>query len=249
MIGVNYCQEPEKSETQTPPYRVARYAVGEDYHRVLRRRLKRLRTRLRQNNPDLAGRICVDTAPFMDKYWANRAGLGWQGKHTNLVSREFGSWLVIGSLVIDHAVDTYDRPHPDHCGVCRRCLDICPTGAFPEPYRLDAVRCISYWTIESRQDHIPDDIASAMDDEVFGCDRCLTVCPFNRFSKPGKETAFRHTDAIQLVESGEVLGLTEQEFDEKLSGTMLTRSRLSGIKRNITAVDSHPKKANHNDSD
>ncbi|MBN2227475.1 MAG: tRNA epoxyqueuosine(34) reductase QueG [candidate division Zixibacteria bacterium] len=249
VVGVNYCQDSESVKSPTTPYRVARYALGEDYHRVLRRLLKRLRTRLRQHIPDLAGRICVDTAPFMDKYWANQAGLGWQGKHTNLVSREFGNWLVIGSLIIDHAVDRYDRPHPDHCGNCRRCLDICPTGALPEPYRLDAVRCISYWTIESRQDRIPDDIASAMGSDVFGCDRCLGVCPFNRFSKPGREPAFRRTDAIRLIESGEVMHLTEQEFAERFSRTMLTRSRLSGIIRNIRAVDSHRKNKDGNTAD
>lgn len=249
VVGVNYRPVKDRPEPNNVPYRVARYAEGEDYHRVLRRLLKRLRTSLRLNTPDLAGRICVDTAPFMDKYWANMAGLGWQGKHTNLVSREFGNWLVIGSLIIDRRVDHYDHPHPDHCGTCRRCLDICPTNAFPEPYRLDATRCISYWTIESHQDRIPDDIAAAMNNEVFGCDRCLAVCPFNRFCPPGREPALQRQESVKLIESGEVLQLTEAQFNDKLSRTMIKRARLSGMVRNLKAVGSRSENNRNPDRD
>ncbi|UCD18550.1 MAG: tRNA epoxyqueuosine(34) reductase QueG [Candidatus Zixiibacteriota bacterium] len=236
VVGLNYYPAANRQRQSDVQHRVALYARGEDYHRVLRRMLKRLRTRLHREHPDLRGRICVDTAPFMDKYWAGMAGIGWQGKHTNLVSREFGSWLVIGSLVINGEMDCHDRPHLDRCGNCRRCLEACPTRAFPEPYQLDATRCISYWTIESKQDKIPADIAAGMDNEVFGCDRCISVCPFNRFSKPERTQALKRTCQSELIESGEVLRLTEEQFDLEFAGSAIRRAGLRGIKRNIDAI-------------
>ena len=233
VVGVNYCPADDERERRDGPYKVARYAWGEDYHRVLRRLLRRLRSRLKKERVDLAGRICVDTAPFMDKYWAERAGLGWQGKHTNLVSRQYGSWLVIGSLIINADVDEYDEPHRDHCGKCTKCIDACPTGAIVRPYLLDATRCISYWTIEAAGKSIPDDIRDRLDGNVFGCDICLTVCPFNRFSRPRTEAAFGRRDDIGLIESGRVASIGEKEFDDKFGRSAVNRPRLDGLKRNI----------------
>lgn len=235
VIGVNYWQD----EPRRPARRlkVARYARRKDYHQVLRKILKRLRALLKEHTPGLGGRICVDTAPFMDKYWAQKAGLGWQGKHTNLVSRTFGSWLLLGSLIITEEVDVYDRPGIDHCGRCRRCVEACPTGALFEPYRLDATRCISYWTIESKAAEIPENIAGRMGGWVFGCDICLDVCPFNRFRKPGELPALVRDKNIALIEEDKIEELDPARFNALLGATPLSRAGLEGLKKNRRAFE------------
>ncbi len=243
VIGVNYFPAKVETPPKNPKYRVAQYARGEDYHRVLRRILKKLRSKIkRKYSNEIEGRICVDTAPFMDIHWAQRAGLGWQGKHTGLVSRKFGNHLLIGSLVITAVVDSYDSPHPDHCGTCTRCLEACPTDAFPSPYVMDATRCISYWTIESKQETIPETIGRALNGFVFGCDICTSACPFNRFSKPGRNPALRRSDKIELIESGGVVKMSEDEFKMAFSDSPILRPGLNGIKRNISAIDRYRRK-------
>ncbi|PKK82927.1 MAG: tRNA epoxyqueuosine(34) reductase QueG [candidate division Zixibacteria bacterium HGW-Zixibacteria-1] len=236
VTGFNYYPSPADIESMKMPYKVARYAWGLDYHDVLRRILRRLRAALKKNVPDLKARICVDTAPFMDKYWAQEAGLGWQGKHSNLVSKDFGNWLVIGSLVIDAEVDTYEKIHNDHCGKCTACIDACPTGAIERLYTVNATKCISYWTIEAKSDHIPDDISADMQDWVFGCDICISVCPFNRFQKPHKEGTFSRIGNIGLVETGKVMELSESQFNEKFKSSPIYRPGLAGLRRNLTAI-------------
>jgi epoxyqueuosine reductase len=215
--------------------RVAKYAWGEDYHRVLRRILKKLRARLQGSHPGLAGRICVDTAPFPDKYWAMQAGLGWQGKHTNLVSRRHGSWLVLGSLVIDRPMDVYDAPHLDFCGSCRACLDACPTSAFPSAYQLDARRCISYWNIESRSPDIPEDIKIELNRWVFGCDICLDVCPWNKFETHHTHPAFSRGAAVACLEQGAVAKLSAPGFATTFQTSPLSRPGQDGLIRNTLA--------------
>lgn len=237
VVGLNYNPREEDRKDQVEGhYKVAKYAWGEDYHRVLRRLLRRLRAELVQDVPGLRGRICVDTAPFPDKYWAVRAGLGWQGKHTNLVSREFGSWLLLGSLVITQTVDEYDAPHTDFCGSCTACLSACPTAAFPKPYVLDATRCISYWTIESKSSKLPEDIAANMNGWMFGCDICLDVCPWNKFETPHHTAEFERSDAVSSFEDGHVEALSESEFKQITSGTPLGRPGHAGIVRNLRAL-------------
>jgi len=236
VVGLNYFPNDEDKAKQEHPHKVARYAWGEDYHNVLRRKLERLREGLKAQYPELHGRICVDTAPFMDKYWAQQAGLGWPGKHTNLVSRQFGSWLLIGSLIIDYEIDIYDKPETDHCGRCTACLDACPTGALVAPHQIDATRCISYWTIESKAKKIPKDIAGHMNGYVFGCDICIEVCPFNRFQKPLQEKELRRRDNIDLIESGTVANLNDNEFRELFSDSPIERPGPEGIQRNISAA-------------
>jgi epoxyqueuosine reductase len=234
VLGSNYYPK----TSPDGPLRVAKYAWGEDYHRVLRRILKKLRTRLQHGVPGLSGRICVDTAPFPDKYWAMQAGLGWQGKHTNLVSRRMGSWLLLGSLVIDSPLDTYDAPHMDFCGSCRACLDACPTGAFPKAYQLDARRCISYWNIESRAHEIPEAITKHLDDWVFGCDICLDVCPWNKFESQHSHPAFKRTAAVTYLEEGSVADLRTEDFDTTFRTSPLSRPGREGLIRNIRACTS-----------
>ena len=172
----------------------------------------------------------------MDKYWAQKAGLGWQGRHTNLVSREFGSWLLLGSLIITEEVDSYDRPEIDHCGRCQRCVVSCPTQAIFKPYRLDATRCISYWTIESKAPEIDPDIAERMEDQIFGCDICLDVCPLNKFEKPGKLNDLATDPNVELIENGRLDDLDAAEFDELFGRTPLSRAGLDGLKKNRKAL-------------
>lgn len=236
VLGFNYNPTADDIAGQKAPYKVARYAWGKDYHNILRRKLKKLRGELRKIIPDLKARICVDTAPFMDKYWAQAAGLGWQGKHSNLVSRKFGNWLVIGSLVIDAVFDKYDRAHTDHCGRCTACIDACPTGAIERPYMVNASKCISYWTIESKKDAIPESISEKLGDWVFGCDICLSVCPFNRFERESRTSDFTRGERLELVETGRVMELTGEKFDEIFSNSPIKRPGLDGLKRNIAAV-------------
>ncbi len=237
VIGLNYFPDQPEKMREKKKFNVASYARGEDYHHVIRRLLKRLRFFLKEINPKINGRICVDTAPFMDKYWAQQAGLGWIGKHTNLVSRQYGSWLLLGSLIINEKTDSYDKPHKNFCGKCRRCLDSCPTNALPDLNVLDATRCLSYWTIESKSSSIPKEISNNMNHWIFGCDICLTACPFNRFEKPSKTEAFKYRDETSLLETGQVLKLTEDQFTTKFKSSPISRPNLSGIIRNIKAAE------------
>ena len=235
VVGLNY--RPSEHESGGP-YRVAKYAWGEDYHRVLRRLLRRLRSRLRGQDPGLAARLCVDTAPFPDKYWAAQAGLGWQGKHTNLVSQRFGSFLLLGSLILNRAFDRYDGPGQDFCGSCDACLQVCPTAAFPQPYLLDARKCLSYWTIETGARPLPVGVAEHLEARVFGCDDCLDVCPWNRFSTPTSHPEMRRTEAVEFVESGRVSELDHEEFRRVFAGSAMTRAGKDGLERNQRAAES-----------
>ena len=235
-IGLNYYPNDNDIAKKKGSYKVARYAWGVDYHITLRRTLKKLRGKLKEIEPNLNGRICVDTAPFMDVYWAQKAGLGWQGKDSVLVTTKFGSYINIGALVIDQPVDRYDEPSMNHCGNCTACIDACPTGAITEPYILDARKCISYWTIESKEEKFPDDIAKNLNDYVFGCDICISACPFARFAKPHRHEKYNRKDEISLIESGEVEKLTESEFDERYKDSPISRPGLSGIVRNIKQI-------------
>jgi epoxyqueuosine reductase len=244
VVGLNYFPGNHDKAKQEGPYKVARYAWGEDYHNVLRRKLERLRKELTAQYPEIRGKICVDTAPFMDKFWAQRAGLGWQGKHTNLVSRRFGSWLLIGSLIINFEIDRYDKPETDHCGRCTACLEVCPTGALTAPYQIDATRCISYWTIESKAKEIPEDISKNMNGYIFGCDICIEVCPFNRFQKPLREKELRRRDNTGLLESARVKNLSNERFKEMYSDSPIERPGLDGIRRNIRAASIEDKSEN-----
>jgi epoxyqueuosine reductase len=181
MLGVNYGPDHNPLDTlkQTSIGNISVYAQGDDYHDVIKKRLKAFAGEL-HCALGVEVKVFVDTAPLMEKPLAMRAGLGWQGKHTNLVSREFGSWLFLGCVLLDGIIEP-DEPEVDHCGSCRACLDICPTRAFPAPYQLDARRCISYLTIE-HHGPIPEEFRVAMGNRIYGCDDCLAVCPWNKFA-------------------------------------------------------------------
>jgi epoxyqueuosine reductase len=206
------------------------YAQGADYHDVLKAKLKPLAARVQQLVRGEV-KIFVDTAPVMEKPLAARAGLGWQGKHTNLVSREFGSWLFIGSIFTSAEIEP-DVPEEDHCGGCRRCLDICPTNAFTAPYQIDARACISYLTIEHKG-HIAARFRAAMGNRIFGCDDCLAVCPWNKFASMAHEAklSVRHdSDSPPLAE---LLALDDTAFRSRFHGTPIKRTGRDRFLRNV----------------
>ncbi len=206
------------------------YALGSDYHDLIKGRLKLLARKLAA----LTGaevKVFVDTAPLMEKPAAQKAGLGWQGKHTNLVSRELGSWLFLGAILTSASL-TPDAPESDHCGSCRACLDICPTDAFPEPYVLDARRCISYLTIEHKG-HIASEFRRAIGNRIFGCDDCLAVCPWNKFAQTARETKLRARTELTAPALAELLALDEQGFRKRFSGSAVKRTGRDRFVRNV----------------
>jgi len=208
---------------------ISRYAWGDDYHEILRRDLNRLAAAL---GPGHEHRICVDTAPLLERSWARAAGLGWIGKNTCLINQQIGSWLFLGELLssLKIAPDPAAQTAPDRCGTCRRCIDACPTQALT-PYELDATRCISYHTIELRGP-VPANFHAAISHHIFGCDICQEVCPWNRRAPVTVEPAFqpRHEVAPPLER---MAALTEQEFREMFRGTPVTRARYAGFQRNV----------------
>ena len=215
--------------------RVARYAWAEDYHRVLRDKLRAVLAGLRAAEPGLGGRAFVDTAPLQEKLWAERAGLGWRGKSTNLVTTDLGSWVVLGELVLDRDL-VVDAPHRDHCGTCTRCLDACPTGALVAPYVLDARRCLSYLTIEHRGD-LPGDLAGEMREWVFGCDVCQEVCPWNvKHATPGAEPRLEPRAGQVALDLRETADLDDAAFHARFADAALERARPEGLRRNARAV-------------
>lgn len=205
------------------------YAKGRDYHDVLKGKIRQLALAF-ANASGASVKIFVDTAPLMEKPLAAAAGIGWQGKHTNLVSRAHGSWLFLGAILTDAELET-DDPEPDHCGSCRRCLDVCPTRAFPAPYQLDARRCLAYLSIEYKG-HIAKEFRTAMGNRVFGCDDCLAVCPWNRFAAASREARFAARPETDNPPLPELLELDEPAFRSRFAGTPVKRTGRDRIVRN-----------------
>ncbi len=203
---------------------------GHDYHDTLKKRLKALARWIAARWPAEL-KVFVDTAPVMEKPLAREAGLGWQGKHTNLVSREFGSWLFLGEIYLSLEL-TPDAPESDHCGLCRRCLDACPTNAFPAPYRLDARRCISYLTIEHKGP-IPHELRPALGNRIFGCDDCLAVCPWNKFARTTNEPEFLPREALTAPLLAELAALDDAAFRARFAGTAVKRIGRNRFLRNV----------------
>ena len=230
MLGMNY--GPDENPLDALAARdhavVSVYAKGADYHDVIKKKLKRMAGKIAADfSADV--KVFVDTAPVMEKPLAEAAGIGWQGKHTNLVSREFGSWLFLGSIFTTLALEP-DAAGEDHCGECRRCLDICPTNAFPAPYQLDARRCISYLTIEHKGPIAPE-FRAAMGNRIYGCDDCLAVCPWNKFASVARESKFH----ARAVPSGlaELAGLDDAGFRALFSGSPIKRIGRDRFVRNV----------------
>ena len=244
MLGMHYSGEPPAA-AQSGAGRVSRYAWGEvDYHDLIHDRLKQLVAFLHHRSPAVKARGVVDTAPLLEREFAQLAGLGWIGKNTLLLNKREGSWFFLAALVTDQVLE-YDQPHEtDHCGTCTACLDACPTDAFPAPYVLDATRCISYLTIELR-DHVPRELRPGMGDWVFGCDICQEVCPWNRRSVPGCEPAFQPRENLNPLKLGELFDLDDEAFRGRFRRTPLWRSKRRGLLRNAAiAMGNRPAEGN-----
>ena len=232
MLGMNYGPESDPLDLLLRKDRgaIAAYAQRRDYHDVLKGKLKELGGYLSAKG-DVRVKVFVDTAPVMEKPLAAAAGLGWQGKHTVLISRKFGNWLLLGAIYTS-AEFAPDEPEPDHCGGCRRCLDICPTQALPAPYRLDARRCISYLTIE-HEGPIAREFRTAIGNRIFGCDDCLAVCPWNKFAKIGGESRLAARDDLAAPPLAELARLDEAAFRLRFAGTPIKRTGRDRFLRNV----------------
>lgn len=215
--------------------RVARYAWGEDYHVVLRRKLSQMIERLRGDVPESSQfRVCVDTAPLIEREFAARAGIGWIGKNTMALNQELGSYFFLGAIVTTLELAP-DAPAVDHCGSCTACLDACPTKAFPQPYEMDASRCISYLTIEHRRE-IPEEFQPAIGDWLFGCDVCQEVCPFNRHAPTTVESAFTPRSPNPAPSVDEVLSWSAGDYSRELRGSAMKRAKLDMLQRNARII-------------
>ena len=214
--------------------KISKYAYGTDYHFVIKEKLKQLFQILQEEIGEINGRVFVDSAPVMDKAWAGRSGLGWMGKNTNLINKKVGSFFFIAEMILDLKLD-YDTPVTDHCGTCTACIDSCPTGALT-PYNIDASRCISYLTIELK-DQIPSEFQNKMDDWSFGCDICQDVCPWNRFSKPHNEPLFEPRTELLEFTKKDWEELTEATFDTIFKNSAVKRTRYRGLKRNLAFLN------------
>jgi epoxyqueuosine reductase len=232
MLGMNYGPEHDPMSLLAERSRgiVSVYARGHDYHDVIKGKLKLLGGWLHRETGE-AVKVFVDTAPVMEKPLAQAAGIGWQGKHTNLVSRELGSWLFLGAIFTTARLEP-DAPDRDHCGNCRRCLDICPTDAFPAPYRLDARRCISYLTIEHKG-HIPREFRRPMANRIYGCDDCLAVCPWNKFAREASEARFAAKPVTAGASLAELLALDDAAFRAAFAGSPVKRTGRDRFIRNV----------------
>ncbi|MBC5838603.1 tRNA epoxyqueuosine(34) reductase QueG [Flavobacterium muglaense] len=222
-----YPQELQNQES----YKVSKYAYGTDYHFVIKEKLKELLYSIQASIGEVSGRAFVDSAPVLDKAWAAKSGLGWIGKNSNLLTQKVGSFYFIAELIIDLDLE-YDNATTDHCGSCTACLDACPTEAIVAPYIVDGSKCISYFTIELKE-NIPEEMKGSFSDWAFGCDICQDVCPWNKFSKPHKEPLFQANPELLSFSKKDWEEITEETFRKVFKDSPLKRSKLAGIKRNI----------------
>lgn len=212
-------------------YKISKYAYGRDYHFVIKDKLKDLLRFIQIEIGEVSGRVFVDSAPVLDKAWAAKSGLGWIGKNSNLITKQVGSFYFIAELIIDLELE-YDYATTDHCGSCTACLDACPTQAIVAPYVVDGSKCISYFTIELK-DNIPNEMKGKFDDWMFGCDVCQDVCPWNRFSKPHNEPLFNSNPEILSFSKKDWQEITEETFRAVFKNSAVKRTKLDGLQRNI----------------
>lgn len=230
----NYFPETRRQQPQGAP-KISRYAWGKDYHHVLKPKLKSLLQEISSQLGPVEGRVFVDSAPVMDKVWAKKAGLGWIGKHSNLISPKLGSWFFIAELLIDMPMAP-DVEVPDYCGTCTRCIDACPTDAIHKPYEVDGSKCISYFTIELKS-AIPEGMKGTFNDWMFGCDICQEVCPWNRFAKPHSEALFEPDPRLLEMKREDWMDLTEDLFKDLFKGSAVQRTGYEGLKRNLKFLE------------
>jgi epoxyqueuosine reductase len=230
-VMLNYYPEKRLPEGEDD-LKISKYAYGKDYHFVMKDKLKALFQFMQDEIGEIDGRVFVDSAPVMDKAWAKKSGLGWIGKHSNLLNRQSGSFFFIGEIICDLILEP-DGPVKDYCGTCTACLDACPTDAITEPYVVDGSKCISYYTIELK-DAIPDEAKGKMENWVFGCDICQDVCPWNRFSKPHQTPEFNLSPDLQQFTNQDWEEITREVFQEVFRKSPLKRTKIEGLKRNIS---------------
>ena len=226
---LNYHTDKKQADPKAP--KISSYAYGKDYHFVIKEKLKELMQIIHREIGEVNGRVFVDSAPVMDKAWAAKSGLGWLGKNTNLISKKVGSFFFIAELIIDLELD-YDTPVTDHCGSCSACIDACPTDALLQPYQIDGSKCISYLTIELKE-NIPTEFKGQMDNWAFGCDICQTVCPWNRFATPHDEPAFEPQEELLNLTKSEWQEMTSVVFNKVFKNSAVKRTKFEGLKRNI----------------
>ena len=212
-------------------YKISKYAYGQDYHHVIKEKLKELLYFIQNEIGNVSGRAFVDSAPVLDKAWAAKSGLGWVGKNSNLITQKVGSFYFIAELIIDLELD-YDAPTTDHCGSCTACLDACPTEAIVAPYVVDGSKCISYFTIELK-DNLPQEMKGKFDDWMFGCDVCQDVCPWNKFSKPHNEPLFSANSDILKFSKADWEEITLETFQKVFKNSAVKRTKYEGLLRNI----------------
>ena len=234
-VAKNYYTPAEHSDDPATG-KVSRYAWGDDYHEVVGAKLRALLAGIKEEFPHAEGKVCVDIQPMMDKAWAARAGLGWIGKHANLITTEYGSWVFIGELLLNIELEYDNEVVADHCGSCTLCIDACPTSAITEPYLLDSNKCISYATIELREADFPTEVAEHLEGWFYGCDICQDVCPWNRFEQITDESRFEPREGNVNSSLSKVLELTPETYAQRYHGSAMKRARLSGLQRNAHAL-------------
>ncbi len=235
VVAKNY-YTPAQHQKDPATGKISRYAWGDDYHDVIAGKLHSLLSWIKETVPGAEGKVCVDIQPMMDKSWAVCAGLGWLGKHTNVITPEYGSWVFIGELLLNFELE-YDRQQvEDHCGTCTLCIDACPTGAIREPYVLDSNKCISYATIELRTDEIPAEVKENLDGWLYGCDVCQDVCPWNRFEQVTNEARFQPRVENVNARLNDVLELTPETYADRFRSSAMKRAKLSGLQRNARTL-------------
>ena len=235
VVAKNYYTPTEHTDDPATG-KVSRYAWGDDYHEVLGAKLRSLLAGIKEEFPQAEGKVCVDIQPLMDKAWAARAGLGWIGKHTNLITTEYGSWVFIGELLLSIDLEYDNELVADHCGSCTLCIDACPTSAITEPYVVDSNKCISYATIELRNAELPHDVAENLEGWFYGCDICQDVCPWNRFEQTTDEPCFQPRAGNVNVDLADVLQLTTATYAERFHHSAMKRAKLSGLQRNAQTL-------------
>jgi len=233
IISLVYNYYPEK-DLANDNLKIAKYAYGEDYHFVIKDKLKEFLQQIHEQIGEVQGRAFVDSGPVMERSWAKKSGIGWIGKNSLLLNRSMGSFFFLAELIIDLELE-YDGPIKDYCGTCTACMDACPTDAIPQPYVVDGSKCISYFTIELK-DEIPTDVKGKFENWVFGCDICQDVCPWNSFSKPHTEARFNPHAALENMKQQEWREITDEVFQKLFKKSAVKRTKLEGLKRNIRFV-------------
>jgi len=235
-LATNYYVDIETP--QAPNVKISRYAWGDDYHDVIGKMLEKLLKEIKQIAPETEGRYYVDTGPLLEKAIAERAGIGWIGKHTNVITQEIGSWVFLSEIILNLDLET-DQPASDLCGTCTRCIEACPTQAITAPYQLDATKCISYLTIELKpEQEIDPKIAAQMEGWLYGCDICQDVCPWNRFEQQTPLSAFAPRKENLLLTKETIESMEQEEFSNRFRKSPVKRTKLAGLKRNVKAMKS-----------